>query len=184
MYVWFISKFCLKTPSMPSCKRIHLSFAWNQHPLSTDKICSKPTSRWCQKQLTVAFVALKTVHCFFVVEYPLENLLMPTGKLVYAHWQICWWCPLAVEDAHWLLLLVFSRLSIWKPLSISLKIFPLCQLKGETLLCKIFLSSPPFKCRSFTLVYSPVQQHESTIIYSQLAALCVIVCNCITEAIF
>ena len=22
---------------MPSCKRIHLSFAWNQHPLSTDK---------------------------------------------------------------------------------------------------------------------------------------------------
>ena len=69
-----------------SCKRIHLSFAWNHHPLSTDKICWMPTGWWCQKQLTVAFVVLKNSYYFFAVDFPLEDLLMPTG---------CWRCPLA-----------------------------------------------------------------------------------------
>ena len=103
---------------VPSCKRIHLSFAWKQHHFSTDKICSKPTGWWCQKQLTVAFAVLKIVHCFFAVDCPLEIFLMLTG---------CWRCPLVVEDSHWLLGFVdtfsltttINFIDIFPPLSIE-----------------------------------------------------------------
>ena len=71
---------------VPSCKRIHLSFAWNQHLLSSDKICWTPIGWWCQKQLSVAFVVLKTAHCFFAIDCPLENFLMPTGYWICRVW--------------------------------------------------------------------------------------------------
>ena len=114
---------------VPSCKRIRLSFAWNQYPLSTDKICSMPTGWWCQK----------TTHCCFCCAENCSLFLcwrLPTGKKFDAHWKNFWcpladdvknnslllllwwklftasllstthwqifWCPLAVEDAHWL----------------------------------------------------------------------------------
>ena len=99
--------FAWKLHQVPSFKRIHLSFAWNQHPFSTDKICSKPTGWWCKKQLTVAFAVLKNVHCFFTIECPLSNFLMPTEMFFDAHWLLkmpagffCWFCRDFQSDNH------------------------------------------------------------------------------------
>ena len=59
-------------------------FADDDRPLADD----------VEKQLNVAFAMMKAAHCCFVVGRPLANLLMLTADDK---------CPLADEDAHWLL---------------------------------------------------------------------------------
>ena len=122
-----------------SCKRIHMSFAWNQHPLSTNKIFWTPTGWWCQKQLTVAFVVLRIVHYFFVVDCPLENLLMPTG---------CWRCPLASFAGF------FKTFSLTTTVNF-IDIFPPFLAERRDTSLESIPELPLFRCRSCTLVYSP-----------------------------
>ena len=159
--------FTWKIHHVLSCKRIHMSFAWNQHPLSTEKICWTLTGWWCKKKLTVAFVVLKTSHCCFVVDFPLDNLVMPNG---------CWICPLAAFVGF------VETFSLTTTVNFT-DIFPplLAERRDNSL--ESILELPPFRCWSVTLVYSPIQLHESTIIFSLLAELCVIVCSCRTETI-
>ena len=159
---------------VPSHKRIQLSFVWKQHLVSTDTIWWTPTGVFAnddhpladdvEKQLNVAFAMMKAAHCCF-------GCRSPTGEFADAHcwWQMPtgWWrCPLADEEAHWLLRWCCRDFQSDNHLSISLTVSPLCQLKGETIFSKIYLNSPPsgvgeFHCRtpSFNCMRVPSSIH-------------------------
>lgn len=140
-------------------------FADDDRPLADD----------VEKQLNVVFAIMKAAHCCF-------GCRAPTGEFADAHcwWQMPtgWWrCPLATS-------LMLTRLSVWQPLVNFIDICPpLSAERRDNLLQNIF-ELPPFRCRRVSLLYSLIQLHESTIIYSLLAALCVIVVGCRTETIF
>ena len=142
---------------VPSCKRIHLSFAWNQHqsPLADDVknnslLLLQSTTHW------------KIFWC------PLANLLMPTG---------CWRCPLANFTGF------FETFSLTTTVNF-IDIFPPLSVERRDTSLENIPELPPFRCRSFALFYSPIQLHESTLIFSVWATQCVIICGCRTEAIF
>lgn len=135
---------------VPSCKRIQLSFAWKQHPVSTHTIWWTPTRVFAddncplaedvEKQLNVAFAMMKASHCCF-------GCWSLTGEFVDAHcwWQMPtgWWiCPLAAS-------LMLSRLSVWQPLVNFIDIFPPLSAERRDNLLQIYLNSPPLGVGEF-----------------------------------
>ena len=162
-----------KLHHVPSHKRIQLSFAWKQHPVSTDTIWWWfPTGWRCRK----------TTQCCFCYDESCSLLLWPS----IAHWRICWF-SLLMTNSHWLMKMptgcfadVVETFSLTTTCQFHWHFPPFVSWKERQSSPK-YIWTPPFKCRRVSLLYSLVQLHKSTIIGSLLATLCVIVVGCRTE---
>ena len=125
----------------------------------------------------------KTTQCCFCYDESCSLLLW----LSIAHWRICW-CSLLMTNAHWLMKMptdYFADVVETFSLTTTCQFHwhsppPLSAERRDNLLQNIF-ELPPFRCRRVSLSYSLIQLHESTIIDSLLAALCVNVVGCRTE---
>ena len=160
----------LKLHHVPRCKRIQLSFSWNQHPVSTEKIWWTPIGIFvcpltkvdeCPlanllMMITHWMMTLKTTHCFFFYVWNCSLLTL----LSIAHWRICWF-SLTNENDHWLLCWCCRDFQFDNHCKFHWHLPPLSAKRRDNLL-QITSEVPP-RCRSVSLVYSPVQLHESTI---------------------
>lgn len=138
---------------VPSRKRIQLSFAWKQHPVSTDTFWWwLPTGWRCRKNNSMLLLLWwKLLTAALVVDRPLANLLMLTADDK---------CPLVDEEVHWVLRWCCRDFQSDNHLSISLTVSPLSAERRDNLLQNIFELPPSgvgeFHCRTPSFNYMRV----------------------------
>ena len=185
LHDWFISEGRLTTPSCAKpqkdptvlCLKTASGVHWHNLMNAHWRICWwwSPTGWRCRK----------TTQCCFCYDESCSLLLW----LSIAHWRICW-CSLLMTNSHWLMKMptgcfadVFETFSLTTTCQFHWHFPPFVSWKERQSSPKYIWTPPPFKCRRVSLLYSLIQLHESTIICSLLAALCVIIVGCRTETI-